>query len=126
MSSNSLLRIDATVNILLGVALAVFPMPFIELLGLPLVEPPFYASILGAVLLGIGLALLLECRETGSGLGLQGAIAINLSGGACLAYWLAFGDITVPMRGLIAMWFLVLLLVGLSGIEFLAQNRKAT
>lgn len=58
------------------------------MLGMPVAAKPFYASIFGGVLFGIGIALLMErSRETTglSGLGLGGAIAINLCGGFVLA-----------------------------------------
>ncbi len=86
----TLLTIDASINLLLG------------------------------VLFGIGIALMLERRNrrgTGLGLGLGGAIAINLCGGLVLCGWLVFGDLSLPLRGLIFLWFLVVLLVGLSVIE---------
>jgi hypothetical protein len=55
-----LLGIDGIVNLALGAALLLFPAGLVGLLGLPPTSTYFYASILGAVILGIGVALLLE------------------------------------------------------------------
>ncbi len=76
-----LLTIDAIVNLLLGLLLLLFPLGVAELLGAPDAGEGFYATILGAVFFGIGLALLLEHHgyERGfRGLGLGGAILINI------------------------------------------------
>lgn len=58
-----------------------------------------YPSILGAVLVGIGVALLIQ-NKSESGLSLAGAVAINLCGGIVLAFWLSFGFLALPTRGL--------------------------
>jgi len=55
-----LLIIDAAVNLVLGMLLLLFPAGIVALLGLPPTNTDFYASILGAVLFGIGIALLIE------------------------------------------------------------------
>lgn len=123
-ASNRLLIIDAMINMFLGAILAVYPRSIIESLGIPIVEQPFYASILGSVLFGIGVALLIQVKDTADGLGLKGAIAINMCGGICLALWLIFGKVIVPLRGQIIMWLLVLMLMGLSCFEFISQFRK--
>jgi hypothetical protein len=60
-----LLVADGVVNLLLGVLLILLPGRLVEVLGIPEPRPAFYASILGAVLFGIGLALLLEAYDRG-------------------------------------------------------------
>ena len=127
MNIRHLLLMDAIINLFLGILLGLFPEKVIGLLGLPLVSIPFYANILGGVLFGIGLALLLERSQTGSrfsGLGLDGAIAINLCGGAVLAFWLLFGSIDVPVHGKMIMWSLAVILFVISIFE-LAARRKS-
>ena len=124
MKGTFLLKTDAAINLILGILLMAFPLRLVKALGLPIVYPTFYPSILGGVLFGIGLALLIECYRKSNGLtglGLAGAIAINLCGGFILAIWLLFGNLNLPMRGQILLWCLVLLLVGLSLVEGLAQ-----
>jgi len=56
----ALLLIDGVVNLILGLLLILYPVGIVELLGLPPTETYFYAIILGAVLFGIGIALMIE------------------------------------------------------------------
>ncbi len=122
-----LLFVDALLNLTLGVGLVWFPSTLVRALGIPDVAPAFYASILGAVLFGIGLALLLELRtrsRSTTGLGLGGAVAINLSGGVGLAGWLIAGGLDLPLRGRVFLWALVAGLVSLSAVELAAQSKS--
>ena len=127
MNRSTLLKADAAINLILGILLMAFPVGLVKALGVPISDPPFYATILGGVLFGIGLALLVECYRKSNrfvGLGLGGAIAINLCGGFVLAAWLLSDKLTLPLRGHIFLWFLVLLLVGISILEGLSRLRK--
>ena len=93
---------------------------------LPAAQNAFYPSILGAVLFGIGIALLLERYRHLShtiGLGLGGAISINLMGGVVLAVWLVTGNLSMSLRGYVLLWLLVLILLGISACELLIQLR---
>ena len=119
-----LLLVDATIN-LLGVLLLVFPASFVEAIGIPTADLSFYPSILGAVLFGIGLALLVQ-RRSPSGLGLAGAIVINLRGGITLALWLLLGSLALPTHGFIGLWRLAAVLVGLSAVELLAHGKRGS
>ena len=121
-SKKSLLLIDAIINLGLGALLVFFPEGVVSALGVPSAESAFYPSILGAVLFGIGLALLLE-RNSGNGLGLYGAVAINLSGGLVLGLWLIFGGLQLPLRGEIFLWGLAIVLVGISVVEIMATQK---
>jgi hypothetical protein len=91
----------------------------VRALGIPDAKPAFYAGILGAVLFGIGLALLLEAHGTvgGRGLGLGGAILINSCGAIVLAGWLLLGNLALPLRGVIFLWGLVVVLGAISALE---------
>jgi hypothetical protein len=124
-----LLTIDGVVNLLLGILLLWYPPSVIGALGLLTDGKPFFASILGAVLFGVGVALLIErfrppLRVVGLGLG--GAISINLCGGVVLAVWLLIGGLSLTPLGHFALWTLVLLLIGLSTIEMYTHLRRAT
>jgi hypothetical protein len=116
-----LLAIDAVVNLVLGAILLLFPAGLVELLGLPETNTFFYASILGAVIFGIGIALVVELLGRGvriRGLGLGGAIAINLSGSGALLIWLVAVPLGLPLRGKIILWIVavVVLIIGLAEI----------
>lgn len=122
-----MLILDAAINLILGCLLVIFPLKVFQFLGLPIEAPPFYASILGAVLVGIGIALLTEhLRGSGGmvGLGLGGAIVINLYGGLVLAVWLVSGKLSIPLRGHLVLWGLVVILVAISGLELFVHLRK--
>jgi len=124
---NFILFIDAVINLLLGILLLPASNDIAELIGAPMIECGFYSSLLGAVLFGIGAALLIETFKHDkkiSGLGLYGAIAINLCGGVVLAFWLIFGELHLPLRGLIFLWILVFLLIIISGIEYFIEKRN--
>jgi hypothetical protein len=124
MSSSTLLTIDAIINLALGILLGIFPQSLIAALGIPDTTAAFYPSILGAVLFGIGIALIVERVRGSSGLGLTGAVSINLCGGLVLAAWLLLGPLEIPLRGRIILWGLVTVLVGISSLELFAQARK--
>ena len=114
-----LLFIDGCINLIFGVILLFFPAGIVELLGLPPTNTYFYASILGAVIFGIGLALFIELYGASShvrGLGLGGAIAINLCGGGALLAWLVFVPLSIPLHGRIILWIVatLVLIIGLA------------
>ena len=76
----TLLLLDGAVNLVLCVVLLLYPAGVVGLLGLPPTSTNFYPSILGAVLAGIGVALLVDrfgAEKGVRGLGLGGAIATN-------------------------------------------------
>ncbi len=115
-----LLYVDAAINLGLGVLLIPFPLRVAEALGIPIPDSPFYASVLGGVLFGIGVALVVESRRTSNnavGLGLGGAVAINLCGGAVLIYFLLFGGLDMPLRGHVFLWGIAATLVAISITE---------
>jgi hypothetical protein len=125
---SKVLLLDAFVNIALGLLLATFPNSVVRLLGAPATDTRFYPSILGAVLLGIGLALLIEFYRQPAqspGLGLNGALAINLCGAFFLAGWLLSGTLNIPLRGQVFLWAIVVALVTISGSELWLIKRAA-
>jgi hypothetical protein len=130
MKSNVLLVTDAVINLALGLPLLLFPKETASLLGIPVPEVAFYASILGAVLTGIGLALLIE-RHRGrfkvTGLGLGGAIAINLCGGGALAIWLLGGTLALSTRGYAFLGTVTFVVLSISLVEtshLLIEHRR--
>lgn len=118
--NSKLIFFDAIVNLLLGIPLMTAPKAVAQVLGLPTPASGFYPGILGAVLTGIGIALLIQLftgRFQMAGLGLEGAICINLFGAGVLAGWLLFGDLDIPIRGLLFLWGVAVIVLILTGIE---------
>lgn len=116
----NLLRIDGFINLFLGLLLIAFPSGLVETLGVPPSEGRFYPSVLGTVLFGIGVALLLEANRLPGGiigLGLGGAIAINLAAAVALIYWTIWGDLDVPTRGRVLLGILSVGLLAISSFE---------
>jgi hypothetical protein len=125
--SKAILILDAAINLILGSLLLVFSPRIVQLLGVPAAEQSFYPNILGGVLFGIGIALLIEfLRKSGSlvGLGLGGAIAINLCGGLVLTAWLILGELGIPTGGRVFLWTLAVILVLVSSVELLAYAKE--
>ena len=112
-----LLLVDAAVNLVLGALLMFYPQRLVAALGLPEVRIAFYPSILGAVLFGIGIALLLTHRGGGHGLGLDGAIAINLCGAGALAVWLVASPEAFSATGKVTLWTVAVLVLGIGVAE---------
>lgn len=127
LKTQTLLLLDSGVNLLLGTLLLLFPASLVEFLGVPDTDLAFYPSILGAVLIGIGIALLIERHGESRGwrgLGLEGAISINLIGAVVLAAWLLRGELAIAVQGYVFLWILVVLLAGISGVELLARRAR--
>lgn len=128
MNKRTTLLIDASINFILGVLLLAYSPNLVDLLGMPECDNFFYPNILGAIFIGITIALIIEAFRKNIdryvGLGLVGAISINLSGGLVLLLWLLFGGLNLPLKGLIFLWVLDILLVVVSSIELFLSLRK--
>jgi hypothetical protein len=123
MKKRTILLIDAFINLILGILLLIFSPAVIKLLGIP-PAPSFYPTILGAVFIGITVALIIEAYRNephnDAGLGLSGALSINLCGGIVLFIWLIAGNLEIPLKGRILLWTLDAILVIVSLIEIIA------
>ena len=127
LKTKILLSIDCIVNILLGILLLSFPVGLADILGLPNQTTNFYPSMLGAVIFGIGLALFFELigyHKRFRGLGLGGAILINLVGSIVLICWLLFGSLSIPLKGQIILWSVALIVfaIGIAELFFKSWN----
>ena len=81
--------------------------------------------ILGGVIFGIGIALLLEAygeKRKIRGLGIGGAIVINFCGAGILVLWLIFEPLTLPLRGIITLWIVAVVVLGLGLLETLTKT----
>jgi hypothetical protein len=119
---------DAVINLILGILLLAYSPELVSILGIPPSDNFFYPNILGAVLLGIGIALVLEAfrknRNKYIGLGLLGAVIINICGGLVLLLWLLTGGLNLPQKGLIFLWILDVLLLFISSVELFLELKK--
>ncbi|MDQ2091295.1 hypothetical protein [Marimonas arenosa] len=121
-----LLAIDAVINVVLGVCLLVFPGQTIAFFGLPVTGTYFYVTVLGAVLLGIGIALWIERRneDRWRGLGLAGAIAINILAAGTVLVWLLVDPFNMPARGYVVLWTVTIVVLGTGLVELAAVVRR--
>lgn len=121
----TLLLLDGAVNLLLGFVLLLFPAGVVDLLGLPPTSTNFYPSILGAVLTGIGCGLLVErfgADKGVRGLGLGGAIAINVCGAGALVVWLLVEPFDIPARGYVLLSTVAILVLVVAGVELFGKT----
>jgi hypothetical protein len=122
-----LLTIDGIINLALGILLLLFPLGMAKLLSVPQSTVNFYPTILGAVIFGIGIALLIERyghTRNIRGLGLGGAIAINLCGAIALLVWLVSTPLNIPLRGYVILWSIAVIVLLIGIIEILAKSWK--
>lgn len=122
-STRALIAIDALVNFGLGLAFLALPTRFFQDLGLPVPGTRLYTAILGAVLIGIAIALILWLRSH-QGLGPSGAIAINLLGSLAALVWLATRSGQTTGRGTFLVASAAGLVLLLAVLELTAGVRK--
>ena len=125
MNKKVTLLIDASINFILAVLLLAYSPGLVRFLGVPYTDSFFYPNILGAIFLGITIALVIEAyrkqADRFTGLGLTGAISINLCGGLVLLVWLLSGNLNLPLKGMIFLWILDILLLVISTIELISD-----
>ena len=117
--------IDGIFNVVLGILLLLFPFGISEALGVPKSNTDFYPTILGGVIFGIGVALLIErygFKHGIRGLGLGGAIAINLCGSFVLIIWLIINPFNLPLRGYIVLWAIAMIVLFVGIGEIIAKS----
>ena len=113
-----LLTVEILLKLVSGLVLVLAPLSVIKLLGLPRTESGFWPRLLGAVLVGMAIALYLEGRQPGShGIGLSGCVIVNFSAVSILGGSLALEAGPPSARGRAVVWTLVVLLVCLSVLE---------
>lgn len=123
---STLLAVDSIINVVLGVCLLALPGPTIAFFGLPPSGGHFYVTLLGAVLLGVGIALWIERRGRGRwrGLGLAGALVINGLGAGTVLVWLLLDPFDLPTRGYVVLWSVALIVLGTALAELAALLRR--
>jgi hypothetical protein len=116
--SQQLLWIETLLKLAGGLTLVLLPLTTARLLGLPVAASGFWPRMLGAVLVGLAGATFVEGSTSGSkGLGLGGAVVVNLACAAVLSALLVLGRAAATSRGRVILWALVVLLSVLSLFE---------
>jgi hypothetical protein len=123
LKARRLLLADALFNVVLGGLLVTYPQRLVEALGLPEVRSFFYPTVLGGVLVGIGIALAVAFRGGAHGLGLDGAIAINFCGAGVVAVWLTAVPDRFTVTGRITLWIVVATVLGIGAVELTERFR---
>jgi hypothetical protein len=126
-NGRTLILVDAIINLFLGIILLAHSNIVVDVFGIPDTDVKFYPNILGAVIFGIGIALIIEFKRKDCivGLGLGGAISINLMGGIVLLIWLVFGELNIPLKGTLILWALAIILVGISLLELINLRKSS-
>ena len=109
----------------MGILLLLFPLGIAELVGTPLPNTYFYPTILGAVIFGIGIALLIDVYGQPHGIrGLEiaGAIAINFCGAGFLILWLILAPLSVPLRGYVVLWAIAIVVLAIGFVELSSKS----
>lgn len=118
------LWIEACLKLAGGLALVTAPRVLAQLLGLPSADDRFWPRLLGAVLIGLAAASLIESRSPGAGgLGLAGSIAINLAGAAMIGALLILRRAGNTRRGRLVLCLIAALLAILSLVEIAYAGR---
>jgi hypothetical protein len=95
-----LLWLEAVLKLAAGGLLLLFPRTLARALGLPPVGETFWPRMLGAIVLGLAAATVLEGHTAGrNGLGLAGHVAINLSVALAIVALLILGRAGTAKRG---------------------------
>ena len=120
------LATDSTINVVLGICLLAMPGATIVFFGLPATDTYFYVTVLGAVLLGIGIALWIERRneDRWRGLGIVGAIIINTLGAGTVLVWLLLDPFDMPIHGYIVLWTITVIVLGTGLAELVVMFRR--
>jgi len=109
--AQDLLLVEIALKGLSGALLLLFPRSLARVLGLPPVGETFWPRLLGALLVSLAIATLLEVQlASKTGIGLAGLVAVNLTGVLALVGLLIMGRAGGTRRGRA---FLVLVIAGL-------------
>ena len=113
--------IEIATKLATGLVLAVSPRTLARLLGLSAADDPFWPRLLGATLIGLGLAMVLEVQYVpGKGLGVYGNTAVNLAAAAGVGAMLILGRGAPTKRGRAVLWLTAALLTLLALVEIIS------
>jgi hypothetical protein len=114
----NLLFVEIVLKGIGGVLLLLFPRSLARVLGLPSVGDTFWPRLLGALLMGLGVATFLDMQLVArNGLGLAGLVAINLATMLAVIGMLIMGRAGPTRRGRAAVILAIAVLAILSLFE---------
>lgn len=116
--ADQLLWLETLLRFSAGLVLLIMPMTAARVLGLPLPQALLWPRLLGALLLGMAAATLLEGSVAGStGLGLGGLVLINFVTAAMIVSLLVLQRGSQTRRGKVFLWALGVGLFTLGVVE---------
>jgi len=116
--ADQLLWLETLVRLSAGLVLLIMPLTAARVLGLPLPQAVLWPRLLGALLVGMAAATLLEGSVADArGLGLGGLVLINLITAAVIITLLVLERGSQTKRGKLFLWTLAIMLFGLGLIE---------
>jgi predicted alpha/beta-hydrolase family hydrolase len=126
LTQGLVLKLDALSNASLAVFLLAATWDSLyEFFGLPVPEPPFYAQLLGALLVAFAI---LEWQLAGTPAERTvtfAAAAGSALAAAVLAVWLLAADHDLDTHGLVALWSVVAFLAAAAAIHAVVLSRGA-
>ncbi len=115
-----LLKLQLAIYAVLVVLLLFIPALTVRVFGLPAAVPAFWPRLTGGVLLAVAVAAVASDQgwmKAGTGLGIGGFIAINMTLAFVLASMLVAGNQVPTRRGRVVLWLLVLMMAALGFTE---------
>lgn len=107
-----LLWIEFLTKVAVGIPLLLTPRVLAHVLGLPPAESPFWPRLIGGLLIGLAMAALIEVRfKSSMGLGLAGAVAMNVATAATIGSLLIMGQGGPTRRGHFTLWLVAAVLM---------------
>lgn len=116
--AHQLLWLETLLRFSAGLVLLIMPLTAARVLGLPLPQALLWPRLLGAILVGMAGATLLEGAVSGSrGLGLGGLVLINLATAGTLITLLVLERASQTRRGKLFLWALAVWLIAFAVLE---------
>lgn len=116
--AHQLLWLETLLRLSAGVVLLIMPVTAARVLGLPLPQALLWPRLLGAMLIGMAGATLLEgAASSSTGLGPGGLVLINLATAGTLISLLVLERASQTRRGKLFLWALALSLISLAVLE---------
>ena len=115
---DQILWLDVILKLACGVPLVLMPQASFKAAGLPAAGSALAVRMLGAAMVGIASAILLQGMvHRTTGLGPGGAFLVNLTGAIVLGLMLVSGKTELPWRARLLLWLLLAAMALLAALE---------